>query len=126
MGPDKARRMDPARSAVEEGVAFSLHSDHPVTPVSPLFTMWCAVNRVTRSGYQLGASERLTPLEALRAVTLGSAFLLKRDDQLGSIEVGKWADFTVLAENPLRVDPMTIKDIEVVSTVVAGVVRTSV
>ena len=123
MGPDKARRLDPAGSALDEGVAFSLHSDHPVTPVRPLFTMWCAVNRLTRSGYELGAAERLTPLDALRAVTLGSAYLLQRDDQLGSIEVGKWADFTVLAQNPLRVDPMTIKDIEVVSTVLAGVVR---
>lgn len=121
MGPDKARRMDAAATALAEGVAISIHSDHPVTPVSPLFTMWCAVNRRTRSGFELGAGERLTPLQALTAMTLGSAFLMKRDDMLGSIEVGKWADFTVLAQNPLTVEPMKIKDIEVRCTVVGGV-----
>lgn len=120
MGPDKARRMNPAHSALLEGVAISLHSDHPVTPVNPLFTMWCAVNRRTRSGTVLGDDEKLTPFEALEAVTLGSAYLLHRDHELGSIEVGKFADFTVLAQNPLRVDPLDIKDIRVVGTVVDG------
>ena len=120
MGFDKSRRMDAAATALREGVAISLHSDHPVTPVSPLFTMWCAVNRVTRSGHVQGEGERITANEALAAVTLGSAILMKRDEMLGSIEVGKWADFTVLAENPLRVDPMKIKDIAVVATVLAG------
>jgi hypothetical protein len=112
--------MDAAATALGEGVAISLHSDHPVTPVGPLFTMWCAVNRLTRSGHVLGTAERITPLQALSAVTLGSAYLLKRDEDLGSIEVGKYADFTVLKQNPLSVDPMVIKDIEIVATVVAG------
>ena len=120
MGPDKARRMDAAASALEAGVQISIHSDHPVTPVNPLFTMWCAVNRVTRSGYVLGPAERITPLQALTAMTLGSAELMNRDDVLGSLEVGKWADFTVLGENPLTVEPMVIKDIEVIGTVVGG------
>ena len=120
MGPDKARRMNAARSALAEGVAISLHSDHPVTPVNPLFTMWCAVNRRTRSGHVLGEEERLTPSQALEAVTLGSAYLLHQDHELGSIEVGKHADFTVLSENPLEVEPMMIKDIGVIGTVVGG------
>jgi predicted amidohydrolase YtcJ len=123
IGADKARRMDAAATALREGVAISLHSDHPVTPVGPLFSMWCAVNRVTRSGHVLGVGERITALEALTAVTLGSAYLLKRDEDLGSIEVGKFADFTVLKENPLTVEPLHLKDIDVVTTVVAGVPR---
>jgi hypothetical protein len=49
--------------------------------------------------------------------------LLKRDEDLGSIEVGKFADFTVLKENPLTVEPLHLKDIDVVTTVVAGVPR---
>jgi hypothetical protein len=120
MGPDKARRMNAAHTALDEGIAISLHSDHPVTPVNPLFTMWCAVNRRTRSGHELGAAEKITPLQALTAVTLGSAYLIKRDEDLGSIEVGKYADLTILEDNPLSVDPMAIKDIAVVGTVVAG------
>lgn len=120
MGPDKARRMDAANTALREGLVISLHSDHPVTPVGPLFSMWCAVNRRTRSGFELGPEERISARDALIAVTLGSAYLMRRDDELGSIEVGKHADFTILEENPLRVDVMAIKDIAVVATVVAG------
>jgi predicted amidohydrolase YtcJ len=112
--------MNATRSAIDAGVTFSIHSDAPVTPVAPLFTMWCAVNRQTRSGFVLGDYEQLTPLEALQAMTLGSAKLLHIDDRLGSIEVGKWADFTVLAEDPLEVDKMTIKDISVLATIVGG------
>lgn len=112
--------MDAANTALNEGLAISLHSDHPVTPVNPLFTMWCAVNRRTRSGVELGPAERITALQALTAMTLGSAYLLKRDEVLGSIEVGKYADFTVLGQSPLLVDPMSIKDIAVRATVVAG------
>lgn len=124
MGADRARRMDAAATALARGVTISLHSDHPVTPVNPLFTMWCAVNRVTRSGHVLGPLDRITPLQALTAVTLGSAYLLKRDHELGSVEVGKWADFTILGDDPLSVDPMALKDIPVRGTVVAGRVTT--
>jgi predicted amidohydrolase YtcJ len=120
MGPDKARRMNAARSALAEGIAISLHSDHPVTPVNPLFTMWCAVNRRTRSGHVLGEQECLTPMQALEAVTLGAAYLLHQDHELGSIEVGKHADFTVLSQSPLEVAPESIKDISVIDSVLGG------
>jgi predicted amidohydrolase YtcJ len=83
--------------------------------------MWCAVNRVTPKGRVLGESRRISAEDALRAVTLGSAYLLGLDSELGSIETGKWADFTVLAENPLTVDPTHIRDIQVWGTVLAGV-----
>lgn len=121
MGPERAMRSNPAKSALMKGIKISIHSDAPVTPVAPLFTMWCAVNRVTRTGMILGEGERLTPMEALRAVTLGAAELLRLDLELGSITVGKHADFTALAQNPLTTEPMAIKDIPVVGTVLAGV-----
>jgi predicted amidohydrolase YtcJ len=121
VGPDKARRMDAAATALREGVAISLHSDAPVTPIGPLFTMWCAVNRLTRSGYLLGPHERITALQALTAMTLGSAYLLHLDHEVGSIEVGKLADLTVLEESPLSVEPTHIKDISVTGTVLGGV-----
>jgi predicted amidohydrolase YtcJ len=62
----------------------------------------------------------LTPLEALKAQTLWSAYQHFEENQKGSIEVGKLADFAVLSANPLTVDPMTIKDIEVVETIKEG------
>ncbi|MEL7156359.1 MAG: amidohydrolase [Actinomycetota bacterium] len=120
VGPERARGMDACGTALREGVPFSIHCDAPVTPMGHLHTMWCAVNRVTPSGRVLGAEERISAHDALRAVTLGAAWQLKLDHEVGSIEAGKLADFTVLADNPLTVDPMAIRDIEVWGTVLGG------
>ncbi len=121
VGPERAEGLDDAMSAAEHGVVYSLHTDAAVTPLGCLHSMWCAVNRVTPKGRVLGESRRISAEDALRSVTLGSAFLLGLDGELGSIETGKWADFTVLAENPLTVDPTHIRDIQVWGTVLAGV-----
>ena len=113
--------MEPAATAEREGVSFSLHSDANVTPLGQLHTMWCAVNRVTPSGRVLGEHERISPHSALRSVTLGSAHQLHLDHEFGTLECGKAADFTVLEDDPLTVDPMAIRDIGVWGTVVGGV-----
>ena len=120
LGPERAERMDAAESARRLGVPFSIHSDAPVTHLAPLFTAWCAVNRVTASGRVLGEAERLPVADALRAVTLGAAFTLKLDGEIGSIETGKRADFAILEDDPLAVDPAALKDVEVWGTVVGG------
>ena len=82
--------------------------------------MWCAVNRVTASGEVLGEQERITPAQALRAVTLGPAYTLHMDHVIGSIDVGKFADFTVLDRDPLTSDPMAIRDVKVLATISGG------
>jgi predicted amidohydrolase YtcJ len=120
MGPDKARRMDAAATALRSGVALAMHSDAPVTPLGPLFTAWVAVNRLTAAGRVLGPEERISVADALRAVTLGAAWTLKLDGDLGSIEVGKRADFCVLGEDPEEVAPWKLKDVPVWGTVVGG------
>ena len=125
MGPAKARKLDACGTAHRLGIPFSIHCDAPVTPLDPLFTMWCAVNRVTSSGYELGPEERISAETALRAVTLDSAYLLHLDHELGSIEVGKRADFAVLSDDPTAVDTMAIKDVAVRGTVSGGVVHSN-
>lgn len=120
MGPDRANRLDACGSALAAGVPLAIHSDAPVTPLGPLFTAWCAVNRVTPSGRVLGASERITVEQALHAITLGPAWTLKIDHEIGSIECGKRADFCVLEDDPLAVESMALKDIRVWGTVLSG------
>lgn len=122
-GPAKARRLDACGTAERLGVPYSIHCDAPVTPLDPLFTMWCAVNRVTSSGHLLGESEKITAEQALRAVTMGAAHQLKMDHAIGSISVGKHADFAVLGDDPTTCDPMAIKDISVRATVLSGAVH---
>lgn len=121
VGPERARGMNAAATAKRLGVPFTLHSDSPVTPLGALHLMWCAVNRVTSTGKVLGAHERISVHDALEAVTLGGAYLLKLDHLIGSLEAGKYADFTALADDPYNVDPMALRDIEIVGTAVGGV-----
>ena len=120
MGPERAARISPLRSALDRGLRFTVHEDTPVTPVSPLTSAWAAVNRLTRSGEVLGAGERLGPLEALRTVTSAAAWQNFEETERGAIEPGKAADFTVLARDPLEVSPEEIREIPVLETIVAG------
>ncbi|MEU2198786.1 amidohydrolase [Isoptericola sp. NPDC019482] len=120
VGPDRAARMNAARSALDAGVPISLHCDTPVTPLGPLRTVQHAVTRRTPSGRVMGAGERITVEEALKAVTLGGAYLLKMDHEVGSIEPGKLADLAVLADDPCAVAEDEIGAIRVLGTVVGG------
>ncbi|TXI85030.1 MAG: amidohydrolase, partial [Cupriavidus sp.] len=120
MGPDRAHRMDACGTAARLGVPFAIHSDAPITPLAPLFTAWCAVNRRTAAGVVLGEAERITVPQALHAITMGAAFTLKLDHEIGSIAVRKRADFCVLEADPLGVPASELKDIGVWGTVVGG------
>lgn len=120
LGPQRAARIDPLASTLEEGLPFTLHSDMPVTPVDPMFSIHCAVNRLTRQGELLGANERIGPLDAMRAYTTYAAMCSFEEDKKGSIEVGKLADFVVMSEDPLQADSERIKEIKVLKTVVGG------
>lgn len=120
MGPDRAARMDACQTARRHGVHYAIHSDAPVTPLGPLFTAWCAVNRLTESGAVLGENERISVDDALYAITLGAAYTIRMDHLAGSIEPGKYADFAVLEQDPLAVDPKALKDVGVWGTVVGG------
>jgi predicted amidohydrolase YtcJ len=120
MGPDRAQRMDACGTALRHGVPLAIHSDAPITPMAPLFTAWCAVNRLTSSGQVLGEGERISVDQALYAITMGAAFTLGMDDRIGSIEVGKWADFCVLDSDPTQVAPQALKDVGVAATVLGG------
>ncbi len=120
MGPERAARMSPARSALDRGIVFTIHCDTPVVPQDPLLAVWSAVNRVSTSGKVIGPEQRISPLDALRAYTINAAYQNFQENMTGSIEPGKLADFVILQENPLTCNPMHIKDIKIVETIVGG------
>ena len=120
VGPEWAARMNPAETARQLGITFSLHSDAPITPLNPLFTAWCAAHRASASGAILGENERLSVPDALHAVTLGAARTLKLEHMIGSIEQGKLADFAVLEDDPSSVPAERLKDVQVWGTVLGG------
>ena len=121
VGPDRVQRMNAARTALDSGVAIALHCDTPVTPLDPLATASYAAERRTPTGRSWGDAERISVKEALEAVTIGAAYILKLDHLVGSIVPGKYADFAVLDRDPLEVsEPKELRDITVLGTVVGG------
>ena len=120
MGPDRAAGISALSSAADRGIRFTVHDDTPVTPVNPLQLVWVSVNRFTRSGETLGPEERVSPLQALRAITIDAAWQNFEEASKGSIEPGKLADLVVLSANPLTVEPEAIVDIQVLETIVGG------
>ncbi|MFK7963046.1 MAG: amidohydrolase, partial [Burkholderiaceae bacterium] len=120
VGPERAERMNACASALQHGVPFAIHSDAPITPLGPLFTAWCAVNRLTASGKTLGEAQKISVQDALYAITLGAAYTLKLDQEVGSIEGGKQADFAVLEDDPSTIAPEQLKDVRIWGTVQGG------
>ncbi|MFC6345562.1 amidohydrolase family protein, partial [Nocardioides hankookensis] len=92
----------------------------PVVDGAPLRGMHDMVNRLTDGGQPCGPEEAITGLEALTAYTLGSAYASHAERDRGTIAVGKYADLAVLSDDPATVEPGAIRDIEVLSTVLAG------
>lgn len=120
LGPERAGRISPLRSARERGIRFSLHSDSPHVPVDPIRDVYCAVNRISHGGRVLGADERITVGEALRAVTIDAAWQGFDEDRRGSVEPGKLADFTIVDKNPMEVDPAALRSISIEEVIIGG------
>jgi predicted amidohydrolase YtcJ len=112
--------ISPMRDAIDKGLRVTNHTDLVVAPLDQMFMMWSAVNRVSRAGAVIGADQRVTPLEALKAMTINVAYQYGEQASKGSLEAGKLADLVILDKNPLKVDPMTIKDIKVLETTKEG------
>jgi hypothetical protein len=110
----------PMRAAIDKGLRPTNHTDFVVAPLDQMFVIWTAVNRISRSGVVIGPDQRVTPMEALKAITINAAYQYDEQNSKGSLEAGKLADMVILDGNPLKVDPMKIKDIKVVETLKEG------
>ena len=119
-GRSQADFISPMKSARALGLRPANHTDFNVAPLDQLFTIHTAVNRISRSGQTIGADERVTPMQALEAITIDGARIYGEEAKKGSIEVGKAADFAVLSANPLTVPPATIETIRVEETIKDG------
>ena len=119
-GKQQAFFISPMRAAIDKGLRPTNHTDFVVAPLDQMFVMWTAVNRISRAGVVIGPDQRITPLEALKAITINAAYQYAEEQTKGSLEPGKLADLVILDRNPLKGDPMAIKDIRVVETIKEG------
>ena len=122
-GPEKVLLLDRAASVNKAGIGFTLHSDFPVTNPNPMHMIEMAVTRKTwkEPDYVLVPDERVSVELAIRAITSEAAWQLMSDKEIGSLEVGKLADLVILDNDPRKVNPDSIKNIEVLETWMNGV-----
>jgi predicted amidohydrolase YtcJ len=109
-----------ARAAVDAGLRISFHNDGSVTPAEPLRNMSVAITRTTRSGRRYGGAEGVSLDEAIRAQTIDAAWQLFSENEVGSLEPGKYADLVVLSRDPYAVDPAELPSLEILATYLAG------
>jgi predicted amidohydrolase YtcJ len=121
LGPERGGRINPLKSALDRGMLFTGHHDCPVTPADMMMIIWAAANRMTSGGKKLGPEQCIPVYEALKMVTINAAHQYFEEDKKGTLECGKLADLVILSDNPLKIDPMEIKEIMVEETIKEGV-----
>ena len=122
LGPARTDLLDRAGSCAAAGIRWTMHSDELVTPMGPLRCIGQAVTRrlSAEPATILAPDERVTVEAAIRSMTADAAWQCHSEHEIGTLEVGKRADLVVLAEDPRRVDPDTLADIEVLETWLDG------
>ncbi|WP_231970136.1 amidohydrolase [Polynucleobacter necessarius] len=118
---ERAANLSPANSANAKGITLALHNDTPSSGPNVLFSVWSAVNRKTFSGEVLDPEQRISPYLALQGFTKDAAYQYREESSKGTITAGKLADLVVLDQNPLKVSPSDIKNIQVLKTIKGGV-----
>jgi predicted amidohydrolase YtcJ len=119
-GLKQAQYISPIHDAIAAGMKPTNHTDFVVAPLDQMMMLWSAVNRISRGGALVGQDQRITPYQALQAMTVNVAAQYDESDRKGSLKAGKLADLVILDKNPLKVDAITIKDIKVMETIKAG------
>lgn len=125
LGPDRSANINRLGSLERKGVPLGLHSDFNMAPIDPLYLAWVAVNRITISGKVKSPNERLSLDKALRAITIEAAEVIGMDAMVGSVAVGKKADFTVLDRDPYEVGAANLRDLRIKGVVFEGVFTAS-
>jgi len=120
IGEKEAQLICPAKTFIDKGFNLTVHTDAPVALPNQMTIVDASVNRTSRSGTVMGADERITPYQAMQAITINSAYQSFEEKTKGSLKVGKIADLVMLDNNPLKVDKKKIKYIEVLETIKNG------
>lgn len=114
---ERAYSISPLKSSESLNIIYTLHQDTPVIMPNMLETIWCATNRITKDGLSIGEDEIISPLDAIKALTINVAYQYFEDNIKGSIKKGKQANFVVLSKNPLKIPKNEIKSIEILKTI---------
>ena len=120
LGVARGSRISPVREALERGLIYNFHRDTPVVSADMLHSVWAAVNRITKNGVSIGPEWRISVYDALKGITCYAAYAYGEEKNKGTLEEGKLADLVILDQNPLKVQPIAIQDIQVMETIKEG------
>lgn len=116
-GEKRGSQISPVKAAIDYDMKYTFHQDSPVIPPDMMKTVSCAVNRITRKGRSIGENQKISVLDALKAITKYGAYQYFEENTKGTIAPGKAADFVVLDQNPLTAEPEELADIKVLLTI---------
>lgn len=119
-GVEEMRWMWPHRTLIDRGIPAPGHSDCPVCSSNPWLGIYGMVTRMSSGGQVLYAGEGCTPMEAIRAYTIDGAYAAHEEAVKGSIEEGKLADMVVVDRDPLSINPLDLKNVETLMTIIHG------
>jgi predicted amidohydrolase YtcJ len=123
IGPERSANIAAHGDVLKNKGSLSFHSDMPMAPAKPMQLVWAAVTRVTAEGPVAGPQHRVPLDVALEAVTINAAYSIQMEKRVGSIEVGKDANLSILEQSPYAVAPEKLKDIQVWGTMLEGRVQ---
>ena len=123
IGPERSANIAAHGDVLKSNGSLSFHSDMPMAPAKPMQLVWAAVTRATAEGPVAGPQHRVPLDVALQAVTINAAYSIQMEKKVGSIEVGKDANLTVLMQSPYEVAPEKLKDVAVWGTMLEGRVQ---
>ncbi len=116
-GEKRGSQISPVKDAIDLDMKYTFHQDTPVIPPDMMRTVWSAVNRISKTGKVIGENQKVSVLDALKAVTIYAAYQYFEEQEKGSIACGKYADFVVLDKNPLEVPEEELTQIQVLMTI---------
>ncbi len=120
LGKERTEQILAIKSAKEAGLKFAMHADQPMFESKPFRLIQTAVERKTSVGNIIGAEQRITLLDAIKAMTIDAAYLINMDNKIGSLSEGKYADFIIVDQNPFKTRIEQLENIKVLKTFVNG------
>ncbi len=120
LGKERAANMVAMKELTKRNIPLSLHSDFAMAPAEPLLLAWVAANRIVASGKVMNPEQKISVFDAMKGITITAARTFEMENKIGSIKEGKEATFTLLEQNPFKIDSKKLKDIHVVGTVYKG------
>ncbi len=120
LGEERGNKILPLKSAMDNELMITLHADQPMFESLPFRLIQTAVERKTDDGNFLTAEEQITLLDAIKALTINAAWQIHKEDQIGSLEKGKYADFVILDKNPFAIPVEELETIQFLATYING------